>query len=104
MAVQTSTDFHLIVKDSYLAPRDLVVTERRARNRVGEIYQIAFNPDHRWFYFPQMQRNEALLFKCYDSAHDGRACFAPHTAFDDPTSPPGAAGRESIESRNFVFF
>ncbi|MFQ6024433.1 MAG: CmcJ/NvfI family oxidoreductase [Acidiferrobacterales bacterium] len=87
-----------------LARCDLVVTERRARNRIGEIYQIAFNPDHRWFYFPYMQRNEALVFKCYDSARDGRARFAPHTAFDDPTSPPGAAARESVESRSFVFF
>lgn len=87
-----------------IAERDLVVTERRARDRIGEIYQIAFNPDHRWVYFPYMQRNEALVFKCFDSARDGRARFAPHTAFDDPTSPPDAPARESIESRTIAFF
>jgi hypothetical protein len=87
-----------------IAERDLVVTERRARDRIGEIYQVAFNPDHRWFYFPYMQRNEALVFKCFDSAVDGRARFAPHTAFDDPTSPPDAPPRESIESRTIAFF
>ncbi|MDH3670383.1 MAG: methyltransferase [Gammaproteobacteria bacterium] len=87
-----------------IAERDLVVTQRRARDRIGEIYQIAFNPDHCWFYFPYMQRNEALVFKCFDSAVDGRARFAPHTAFDDPTSPPDAPARESIEARTIAFF
>lgn len=87
-----------------ISERDLVVTERRARDRIGEIYQIAFNRDHRWVYFPYMQRSEALVFKCFDSAVDGRARFAPHTAFDDPTSPPDAPARESIESRTIAFF
>ncbi len=37
-------------------------------------------------------------------AEDGRARFTIHTAFDDPTSPPDAPPRESIETRTFVFF
>jgi hypothetical protein len=48
--------------------------------------------------------SEVLLLKCYDSAEDGRACFTAHTAFDDPTSPPEAAPRESMETRMFRFF
>jgi hypothetical protein len=51
-----------------------------------------------------MKRNEVLLLKCYDSATDGRARFTAHTAFDDPTSPRGAAARESIETRMLAFF
>jgi hypothetical protein len=51
-----------------------------------------------------MQRDEALLLKCYDSAADGRARWTAHTAFDDPTSPPDAAPRESIEARTIAFF
>ncbi len=51
-----------------------------------------------------MDRNEALLIKGYDSLDDGRARFALHTAFDDPTTPPNAAPRESIEVRALVFF
>jgi hypothetical protein len=43
------------------------------------------------------------LLKCYDSATDGRARFGPHTAFIDPTTPPDAAPRESIELRALVF-
>ena len=53
----------------------------------------------RWFSRP----DEALLLKCYDSATDGRARFAPHTAFDDPTAPADVLPRESIEIRTLVF-
>ena len=51
-----------------------------------------------------MSAEEALLIKTYDSAEDGRARFAIHSAFQDPTSPPDAPARESIETRCFVFF
>ncbi len=87
-----------------VAPEDLIAAERRAKDRVGEIQQAVFNPAHRWYYFPNMERHEAVLIKVYDSAEDGRARFTIHTAFDDPTSPPDAPPRESIESRTFVFF
>jgi hypothetical protein len=50
-----------------------------------------------------MQPDEALLLKCFDSATDGRARFAPHTAFEDPTTPADAPPRESIEIRTLVF-
>jgi len=83
---------------------DLVVTERRARDRIGEIFHVAFNPQQRWFYFPDMQADEVIAIKTYDSARDGRARFAPHLAFDDPSASPDAPGRESIESRCLVFF
>lgn len=53
--------------------------------------------------FPEMTPDEALLLKCYDSATDGRTRFGPHTAFVDPTTPPDAAPRESIELRALVF-
>ncbi len=87
-----------------VAPEDLIAAERRAKDRVGEIQQAVFNPAHRWTYFPNMARHEALLIKVYDSAEDGRARFTIHTGFDDPTSPPDAPPRESIETRSFVFF
>ena len=78
--------------------------ERRYRDRTAETYHISYNPAHRWYYFPQMQLDEALLIKVYDSATDGLARLAAHGAFDDPTTPPDAPPRESIESRTFVFF
>ncbi len=69
----------------------------------GETYGVTYNPAHRWFYVPEMQPDEALLLKCFDSATDGRARFAPHTAFEDPTAPADVLPRESIEIRTLVF-
>ncbi|MDA0785526.1 MAG: CmcJ/NvfI family oxidoreductase [Proteobacteria bacterium] len=87
-----------------LDDKDLITVERHSKDRIGEVLQVIENPRHRWFYFPQMQPDEVLLLKTYDSATDGRARFAVHTAFEDPTTPPGAAPRESIETRAFLFF
>ena len=82
---------------------DLVPTDLRYRDRTGEIYSLSWNPRHRWFYFPRMAADEAMLLKCYDSA-SGRARFTAHSAFDDPASPPDAPARESIEVRTLAFF
>jgi hypothetical protein len=83
---------------------DLLVAERRYPGRVGQTYRLMHNPDHRWYYFPRMRRDEALVFKVYDSDRDGRARFTPHTSFDDPDTPPGAPARQSIEARALAFF
>ncbi len=87
-----------------VASDDLVVAERRYPHRVGQTYRLKYNPKHRWYYFPEMRRDEALVFKVYDSAQDGRARFTPHTSFDDPTAPADAPPRQSIEVRAFAFF
>ena len=87
-----------------VAPQDWVATDLLYPDRTGEIYYVAHNPAQRWFYFPQMTRDEAVLLKCYDSATDGRARFSPHSAFADPTSPANARPRESIEVRTLIFF
>ena len=86
-----------------VAPGDLVASDLIYPNRRGETYSVKFNPNHRWFYVPGMQPDEALLLKCYDSKDDGRTRFGPHTAFVDPTTPPDAPLRESIELRTLVF-
>jgi hypothetical protein len=87
-----------------LSPEDMVVTERRYQNRIGQTAAITYNPAHRWYWFPQMRPDEALVFKVYDSMKDGRARFTAHTAFDDPTTSPHARPRESIEIRTLAFF
>ncbi len=87
-----------------IVPADFVATDLVRPDRTGEIYQVAYNPNHRWFYFPKMRRDEALLLKCYDSAIDGRARFTAHSAFDDPTAPKYAARRKSIEVRTLISF
>jgi hypothetical protein len=88
---------------SSVAPGDLVPSDLIYADRVGETYGVTYNPSHRWFYVPAMQRDEALLIKCFDSADDGRARFVPHTAFDDPSAPADVLPRESIEIRSLVF-
>jgi len=87
-----------------LDPKDLVVSERRYPGRVGQTYAITYNPDHYWYWFPRMRRDEALVFKVFDSLKDGRARWTAHTSFEDPTSPPNARPRESIEIRTIAFF
>jgi hypothetical protein len=83
---------------------DFVISERRYPNRVGQTYVVRYRARHRWYWFPLMRRDEALVFKVYDSEKDGRARWTAHTAFNDETAPPNARPRESIEIRTLAFF
>ena len=73
-----------------LSPDDMIISERRAPGRIGQTYAIKYNPAHKWYWFPRMRREEAYVFKVFDSMKDGRARWTAHTAFEDPTSPPHA--------------
>jgi hypothetical protein len=70
--------------------------------RKGEIYLGRHSDAHRWYYYPQMQPDEVLVFKTYDSRVDAPARMTPHCAFDDPTAPADAPLRRSIEIRCLV--
>jgi len=85
-------------------PEDLVSVERRAEERTGELQVALHNSGQRWYYFPEMQMDEALLFKTFDSETDGRVRFTIHSSYEDPDVPGGARPRESIETRCLVFF
>ena len=85
-------------------PQDVVVSNLVYPDKVGETYSFRYNPNHRWSYFPRQEKREVTLLKCYDSKEDGRARFTAHTAFQDPTTKPGAAPRESIEVRALIFW
>ena len=87
-----------------IGTKELIPSSRVYPDRVGEVYHCTFNPEHRWYYFPKMQRHEAMVFKCFDSMKDGRARWTAHCAFDDPAAPPDAPPRESIEMRTLAFF
>jgi hypothetical protein len=89
---------------SSLDERDLIAADLLYPNRTGQIYYVTFNDAHRWYYASDMRTDEAWIFKNYDSASDGRARFAPHTAFVDPTPHAVVAARESVEFRTFAFF
>jgi hypothetical protein len=59
---------------------------------------LAHAPAHRWHWFPDMHRDEALIFKTHDSDRS-RAHCVPHVAFDHAACPAHAAPRVSLEMR-----
>lgn len=83
---------------------ELVATDQRFPDRVGEIYQLAHGTGQRWYFAPEMGRDEVLLIKGWDSLDDGRAKFTPHGAFQFPDQDQDAPPRESIEVRCYLVF
>lgn len=83
---------------------DLLIAERRYPDRIGQTYRITHNPAHEFYWFPRMTRDEAIVFKVFDSATDGRARWTAHTSFTNPAAPADAPPRESIELRSLVFW
>lgn len=86
-----------------IADGDLIAADLVYRDRVGETYALQFNPAQRWYQFPRIAPDEAILIKGYDSAEDV-ARFTAHSAFDDPGSRVDAPERESIEARALVIY
>jgi hypothetical protein len=75
-----------------LRPDDFVASDLIYPHRRGETYAVTFRPTHHWYYVPQMQADEALLLKCYDSAEDRpRALHRPHRV----RRPNQSAGRRA---------
>ncbi|NND50106.1 MAG: methyltransferase [Rhizobiales bacterium] len=87
-----------------LDPGDLLISERRAPGRIGQTYRITHNPAHEWYWFPKMTRDEALVFKVYDSDTSSQSRWTAHSAFHNPAASEGAPPRESMEIRSFVFW
>ena len=87
-----------------LEDENLIASDLKYPDRTGETYSITYNPNQRYYYFPKMQADEAVLIRCFDSALDGPRRFSAHTGFDDPETPADAPPRESIEVRTLVFF
>ena len=96
---------------------DLVSVTRVAKDRIGEIQMAFYNPNHQWYYFPNMTMDEAVIFKTFDSSSSSSSSlkddddspkmnqFTIHTAFTDPSvSSDDAHPRLSIETRAFVFY
>jgi len=100
-------------------PEDLVVFEIHYQDRIGENYFAKHETQHRWYFYPEMTRDEGLLIKQWDSKGtlaltegakgDGTQLDAPctfsfHSAFEDPSTPPDAPDRWSIEVRCIVVY
>ena len=83
---------------------EIHASERRAKGRIGELELVSYSSKHRWYYYPEMTKNEVLMIKTYDSESKVRAKRSVHTAFKNSLAPENAQPRQSIESRMFVFF
>jgi hypothetical protein len=86
-----------------VARNDLIPSDLIFPHRKGEIYGVAYSSVQQWRFVPDLQVDEAILIKCWDS-DTSLAQFTPHTAFQDPTTPEGTPPRESIEFRTIAFF
>jgi hypothetical protein len=98
-------DFPLALCDARsLTTEDLVDTERRAPNHVGEIQLALHDPRQHWYFYSQMRPPEVLLFKTFDSIDGGNRPCSIHSAIRLPDAPADARPRESVETRAFVFY
>ncbi|GAM87207.1 hypothetical protein ANO11243_052290 [Dothideomycetidae sp. 11243] len=76
----------------------------------GETFAVKPADGHKFWYCKDMTPEEVMLIKCFDSRSKtmtGKGEVAhctPHTAFEDPQTPPGTKGRQSIEVRCLVFY
>jgi hypothetical protein len=66
-----------------------------------ESWLVAHDPAHRWHWFPDMTRDESLIFKTSDSRFSNPV---PHVAFDNPLATPDCAPRASIEMRAVAYW
>lgn len=99
---------HLAVCDetSLVKPDDYITSDLYgAGYHIQQYGLLDRNSDqHRWYYFSNMEKDEVLLFKQWDSdtSLSGRVTF--HTAFTDVNAPKDTPTRESIEVRAICFF
>ena len=71
-----------------LQENDLIAAERRYHDRIGGVLHLTHNPAQKWYYFPQMEREEIVLLKCFDSLEDGTAKWTCHGSFQPPIPSP----------------
>ena len=83
-------------------PEDPLTAPVDGLNLVTSGSEITYRPEHEWWYFSDMTRDEALFFVFHDSDHD-RAWRCIHSAFRDPTVETDIP-RFSIEFRTFAYF
>ncbi|HEX7163204.1 MAG TPA: CmcJ/NvfI family oxidoreductase [Trebonia sp.] len=90
----------LLFVDTLPDPDNVPEIEDPDARPAGSIF--APRPQHRWWFFPDLTADEALLFKLHDTDHSV-AWRVPHTAFETPYAA-AANPRESVEFRTIAFF
>ncbi|AHD03683.1 CmcJ/NvfI family oxidoreductase [Leisingera methylohalidivorans] len=87
-----------------VAPNDLVACDLVYPDRRGQIYELRYRPYHRWYYYPEMTRDELLLFKSIDLAAPGTSAACPHSAFTHADETADLPARRSVEFRTCVLY
>lgn len=101
---------HLALADerSLSKPNDLIVGDLFLPGGVHNSRYLLDSRNarrHKWYYFPEMTKREAVVLKLADSDRDRVAQHNFHTGFVDPTAPPGTLGaRESVDVRCICYF
>jgi hypothetical protein len=91
-----------------VAPADKQLCSITLKVSTGEVMtweNLAYRHSalHRWHYCSDMTRDEAFVFRAFDS-DPPRAEQVPHSAFRDLACPPAAPPRASIEVRMLAFY
>lgn len=81
-------------------------------NRRPSQHCLRYNPNHKWYYFPAMTKDEVLMFTQFESFKgvdntlpdaEFKTCF--HCAFEDPSvDEESVEKRKSCEHRVQVYF
>ncbi|KAJ2987203.1 hypothetical protein NUW58_g4636 [Xylaria curta] len=100
---RTVDDEDLVPIDLNLPPKNTNSGyEDASRGNGFQTLEVRTNPKHKWYYLSEMQPDEALVFKCYDTkdSSKSRCC---HASFQHPQIVDDTP-RESMEMRFFVFY
>lgn len=81
---------------------DLIAVDEVFPTVANEVYQVRWNPNHKWYYVPDQLDSEVAIFNAFDSER-GQALAVPHCSFDLAEAGSGIP-RQSIEVRAFVFY
>lgn len=72
-----------------------------------EIYHqnalFRYSPHHRWYYYPDLRRDELLIWAGFDS-DPSFPSIVPHCAFENPDCTDPAACRIDVDCRAYAFF
>jgi hypothetical protein len=91
-----------------VAIEDLIATDFRPGPRqtdvpAFEVLFVQYSPAHRWYYYSNMTRDDALVFKRFDT-DAAQPCYVPHTGFSHPHATDGWEPRASIEFRTMTYW
>ena len=89
------------VEDISLSQADIPLPD--GSSFVLSVYIAHHNKNHRWSYFPNLKKNEVIIFSGFDPTAGATHRVVPHSAFTDP-SYENAIPRKSIEIRAMAFF